>query len=474
MRYLCRLSHQKRWQSCLVVVFIALVVMMLGLSIRQTPRVHAAGNGPIIYWDKSMIYPGQNNGNPWGPVGENALIHGQGFPANLQMSIVIVPGNSNQNPALCGKAPAATLGDVTSGGAGTFQLSFTWPGQAGGVNSDYSVCSLSNGLPTSYRDGGPFTVLANSAPSISVSPNSVQPGSTITISGQNWVPPQQVNITITGSSQILNATPTSSGLNTGSFSLTVNIPASAPPGGYVVSGFSNNNVLHAANQNISITTPATPTPTPTVTPTPTPTVTATATGTATVTAGSTVTAGPGNTPTSTSANSGSSNSGSTGGGGPSPIILIVFIAVALVLLTSIGLIIFMVLHHAPPQNKRPQRGGAPVRPGPNNGGAFANTGYPASPNAAPGNVPYDGFVAAGWQPQPSANTSDIFGQATQFTPGYSQTGPTMSAPNNPVFPPGTSPIPNPNTPTCVSCGRPLLPNAVRCDNCGMPANIPGW
>jgi len=270
----------------------------------------------------------------------------------------------------------------------------------------------------------------------------------------------------------LSATPTSNGINSGTFSLTVNIPASAQSGGYVVSGFSGNNVLHAANQNISITTPATPTPTPTTTPSPTPTVTATATGTATVTAGGSSTAGSGNTPTGTAANSGSSNSGSTGGG-PSPIVLVVFIAIALVLLTSIGLIIFMVLHRAPPQNKRPTRGGAPVRPGPN-GGAFANTGYPASPNAAPGNIPYDGFVAAGWQPQPPANTSDIFSQSTQSAPGYGQPEPGMSASNNPAFPPGASPTPNTNTPLCVSCGRPLLPNAVQCDNCGMPANIPGW
>ena len=474
MRNLWRLSHRQRWRSFPVVVFIALVAIMLGLSIGHAPRADAAGNGPLISWDKSMIYPGQNNGNPWGPVGENALIHGQGFPANLRVSVILVPGNSNQNPALCSKAPAATLGNVTTSGAGAFQLSFTWPGQAGGINSAYSVCSLSNGLPMSYRDGGPFTVLANSVPSIAVSPNSVQPGSAITISGQNWVPPQQVNITVTGSSQLLSATPTSNGINTGTFSLTVNIPASAQPGGYVVSGFSGNNVLHAANQNMSITTPATPTPT--ATPSPTPTVTATATSTATVTAGGTSTVGPGNTPAST--NSGSSNSGSTGG--PSPIILIVFIAVALVLLTSIGLIIFMVLHRAPPQNKRPTRG-APVRPGPYNGGAFPNTSYPASPNATPGNAPYDGFVAAGWQPQPPTNPSDIFSQSTQFAPGYSQPGTGMFAPNNPAFPPasplppGTSPIPaNTNTQLCMSCGKPLLPNAVQCDHCGMPANIPGW
>jgi hypothetical protein len=474
MHSLWRLSCRQRWVFFPIAMFIALAVMLCGLCIRQTPRVHAAGSGPVISWDKSMIYPGENNGDPWGPVGENAIIHGQNFSANLSLSVVLVQGNSNQNPALCSKAPVATIGSVSTGGAGMFQLNFTWPGQAGVINGEYSVCSLSNGLPISYRDGGPFTVLASSAPSVAVSPNSVQPGGSITISGQNWVPPQQVNITVTGSSQLLSATPTSSGLNTGTFSLNVNIPSNASPGGYVVSGFTGNNVLHAPNQNISITVPATPTPT--ATPSPTPTATAKATVTTTATVGGTSTAGPGNTPTSTSANSGSNNSGSTGGGGgPSPLVLIVFIAIALVLLTSIGLIIFMVLHRAPPQNKRPTRGGAPAPHGPYNGSA-ANSSYPASPNAAP----YDGFVAAGWQPQPPANTSGIFSQATQFTPGYSQPGAGMSAPNNPAFapasplPPSTSPMPGMNAPICPNCGRLLLPNAVRCDNCGMPANIPGW
>ncbi len=474
MQYLWRSFHQQQWLSLPIITFIALVVMTLGLYVRQAPQTRAAGTGPIINWDSNMIYPGQNNGDPFGPVGENALVHGQNFPAGLRVTVVLAQGNSIQNPSLC-KTRVATVGSVTTNGAGTFQLSFTWPGQAGVVNGIYSVCSFSNGLPVSYRDGGPFTVLASSSPSISISAGSVQPGSSIAINGQNWVPPQQVNIAVTGSSQLLSATPSSTGRNTGTFSITVTIPASAQPGSYAVSAYTGNNILHAGNQNLSITTLATPTPTATPSPTPTATTTVTAT------------AGPGNTPTSTPAGSGSSNSGSTSGGsggGPSGIILVVFIAIALVLLTSIGLIIFMVLHRAPPQNKRPTRGGVPAKPGPSyNGGAFANSGYPTPPNAAPGNVPYDGFVASNWQSQPPTGSSAIFSQATQFAPGYNQPEPGMPAPNNQVFSPlpyaspvasGAAPAPNTNIPRCMNCDKPLLPNAVRCDSCGMPTNIPGW
>ncbi len=445
MWHVMHLSLNYRRLALLVIAIIAGIMLSCTLWAYAPSQVHAAGDGPIINWDSSMIYPGQNGGNPWGPVGEKAIVHGANFLPNIQINIILALGNSNGNPSLC-KAPVATVGTVTTSSSGTFLLSFTWPSQAGAVNSRYSVCSISgsSGLPASYRDGGPFTVLSASPPSFSVSPNSIQSGSSITISGQNWVPPQQVTISITGSSQLLNESQTSSGLNSGTFSITYTVPSSAQAGSYAVNVTASNSVLRAGGQNLSIAIPATPTPTPTVTPSPSPTDTATVTATA----------GPGGTPTNASSSGGPTNTGNSGSGGPSLLILGILGAIMLVLLTSIGLIIYMVLHRSPQQQKRPIiPGSAPS--GKSAGGAFPTSRYPTAPNATPGGTSY-----AGWQPQ-QVSSPDLYNQATMAAPSASGAAADSTVPG----------------PRCLNCGNPLLPNAVRCDACGIPIGTglyPGW
>lgn len=410
-------------------MLISAAAILLCLLWTRSPRVLAAGTGGIISWDSSMIYAGQNNGNPWGPVGEHAIVHGANFVPGVQLNIILAHGNSNGNPSVC-KAPVATAGTVTTSATGTFLLSFIWPSQAGSVNSMYSICSVttSGGVLVSNRDGGSFTVLSSGLPSFSVSPNSVQPGSAITISGQNWVPPQQVTISITGGSQLLNETQNSSGLNSGTFSITYTVPASTQGGSYAVN-VSASSVLSASSQNLSVAVPATPTPTPTATATPTATDTVTPTGTAAITA----TAGTTNTPTGASSNSGPTNTGSSGGG-PSLFILGILGAIALVLLTSIGLIVFMVMSRSPQQKKGP-----------------------AIPGNAPGAIAYRAtgglsHTASGWQPQ-QTGSPNLHSQAT------------MAAPAD-LAPAG---------PRCMNCGRPLATNAARCDACGTQTGLyPGW
>src|SRR5213593_1026097 len=92
-----------KWRFSLA---LGLLLMMMG-SVYQSSAARAAGGGPIIHWNSSMIYAGQNNGNPWGPVGENASVNGQNFPPNLGVHLVLAQGDSNNNPAIC-KAAVAT------------------------------------------------------------------------------------------------------------------------------------------------------------------------------------------------------------------------------------------------------------------------------------------------------------------------------------------------------------------------------
>ncbi len=64
-------------RHCILALVLALVIIS-GIALYHPPLAHAAGP-PTLTWDSTMIYPGQNNGNPWGPPGENALVHGAGF-----------------------------------------------------------------------------------------------------------------------------------------------------------------------------------------------------------------------------------------------------------------------------------------------------------------------------------------------------------------------------------------------------------
>jgi hypothetical protein len=447
MRYTYALTgtNRKRWLVfALTSVLLAASFAMLLVTLAPSSPTFAAN--AIIHWDSSMIYAGQNNGNPWGPVGENALVHGENFPSNRQLSILLAPGNSNNGPSVC-KSPVATVGNVTTSDAGTFELHFSWPAAAGSVNDTYSICSIlasGTGGVASFRDDGPFTVLSSNAPGISVAPASLNPGSSVTVSGQNWVPPQQVSITITGSNQLASATTTSSGLNSGTFSVNISIPSGAQPGSYVVSADTSNNLLHSGTQNINIALAPTPTATATATPTATPTDTPSATDTPNATS----TASTSSTGTSNTTPPGP-NSSNSGGNGPSALVLGLFLAIALIILVALGLIIYMVLHRS---SKQPE---LPI--------ASANNYMAPFPGMAPD-------YQAQMQQGNLFNAADQTWQYGMSPPGYAQS---MSDQQNQPYtifeqPTGLMPGTSTNIPICPQCGRRVLANAVRCDGCGMP------
>ncbi len=304
--------HVLIWASLLATLLFA---AQAAVSMPHAPIARAAGSGPIIHWNASMIYAGENNGNPWGPVGENASVQGVNFPANQQFRLVLVQGDSNNDAALC-HSPVATVGSATSNSAGQFYQNYSWPAAAGQVNKAYSICAIkaADGSVASSKDDGPFTVLASSPPVINISPASVAAGSTVTVTGHNWVPPQQVNINIAGcadcepgNTEVTSVTAHSTGLNDGSFSIVVTIPASTKAANYVVnaqtqSGMDANYISGVKHLTITAAAPAA---TSTTAPTSTPTAAATTTPVSTVTP----TAVPGANNTGSNNGSDSSNSG---------------------------------------------------------------------------------------------------------------------------------------------------------------------
>jgi hypothetical protein len=428
------------------------LIAMLAITLHLAPAVQAAssaGGGSIIHWNSNMIYAGQNNGLPWGPVGENAGVSGANFPPNQQLRLVLVAGNINNNHALC-KSARATVGSVTTDGSGAFQHDFTWPAAAGQVNSEYSICGLSaaDGNIVSHQDDGPFTVLSASPPTLSVSPNSVSPQGTVTFSGQNWVPPQTVTISVNNNAFNTIAT-NSSGLNSGTFSVTFTFPSSVQSGSYTFTGNTANGLLVSGTTTATIT--ALPTPTATVT------TTATVTGTPTATDTTTPTAATNTTSTNSSNNTGNTSSGNAG-----QILLVgLIVAVVLILLAGAGLVIYMIMQRSSSQKTAPDSPpgtyGQPMPPG----GPYADFGSPMQ----------------------SSSSFNAYDQATQQGVTYPGSGPLMQ-PTGPMdnyvqpmqqggAPPGSMPANSFHSTgtiasVCMNCGMPLAPSDMRCNQCGMP------
>lgn len=408
------------------------LLLLISFFLYHAPAARAGGGGMIIHWDTSMIFAGQNNGYPWGPVGENAIVHGANFSPSQQLNLIVVPGDSNNNATLCQQA-GITIATVETDTSGTFTQNFKWPASAGQVNQEYSLCTklASDGTSIiSSQDDGPFTVLTANPPVIDISPASVQAGGTVTVTGHNWVPPQQVSINIAGcaacepgNSEVTNASTTSHGLNDGSFSVSITIPASTKPGSYVVDAltpsgleaFYTTGVKHLTIAGSSVTSP------PTAIPSPSAQATVSATSVSTATA------------TTSVSSTGNANTGSSDNGGNSnTFVLILLIVIALVLFAIAGIVIFKAMQRSRNQDhpvetaqymQRMQQGASP-------------------PNFA--------------QPQP-------------LPPGWTPSNfnqPTQQASYTPI-PQGQSYNTVGQSVACRNCGRPLPPNVIVCNTCGM-------
>lgn len=434
-----RKAHSQSWQLWAVAL---LLLPLLAVFLDQVPAALAAGGDPIIHWDSTMIYAGQNNGYPWGPVGENTIVHGANFSSNQQLRLIVVPGDSNNNALVC-KQTGVTVATVTTNTSGTFDQNFPWPASANQINQGYSICSIlaAGGKVASSKDDGPFTVLTANPPVIDISSNNVQAGGNVTVTGHNWVPPQQVSINIAGcaacepgSSEVTNVSTTSTGLNAGSFSVSVAIPASTKPGNYVVDALTSTGLeafYTTGVQHLTITAaPITSPPTVNPTPTKSPAATATATQAATVTA----------TTTSSGTTDSTSSGSSDNGGKNNTLFIIVLIAIALVLFAIAGVIIFIPM-------LRSRSRAAPAKPAQYMQHMQQNDSSPNFGQPQP--------TPPGWPPS-------NFNQPTQRQGSY-----TPMLPGGPYNNYGQVSL-------CMNCSRPLPPNAMVCNVCGtQQAATPG-
>src|SRR5262245_31389870 len=109
-----------RLRRCALALALAVSITALALlGLRSAPMAQAAGacasatTVPCIRWAGSMIYAGQNNGNPEGPVGEHASVHGIRFtPGTYTLAVVKGDVNaSGQNPVeFCKQSQKVAVG----------------------------------------------------------------------------------------------------------------------------------------------------------------------------------------------------------------------------------------------------------------------------------------------------------------------------------------------------------------------------
>lgn len=407
---------------------------LVTVALLQSPHAQAGGLDPVIHWDANMIYPGQNNGYPWGPVGELAVVHGEKFTGSSVLGqpikLALIQGDVNNPPGgdssyeFCKLAgPKIALGQANVDGSGKFDYNFTWPAAAG--SGMYSICAYDtlDGFPVGNIDDGPFTALSG-PPSVAVSRSSVGQGESITVTGKNWTPPQDVNVYIAACVDcdgpiVVAGTAQSSGLHAGTFSISFTIPSGATPGDYVAGANAHGGVLDvgpSGGKHVAIIAAA-----------PTATTLSSPTAQATVAAGA-----------------GGENSGgdSTNALGVSPLVLILLVAgILLLLLVLIVLLAVMLSRRGGKKPPASAMSGAP----PDWGGPYS--GYGAEPPPPAGGTVQQNWrtLPPGWgdQTPPTVSSGLPQGDDSPTRANFSQ------IPNSayPPAPPPNYPTPGAETPT---------------------------
>lgn len=275
----------------------ALALSASGLNavppVRATGGCASGGSGPCIEWQANFLLP---DGSTYigGPAGTHVTILGGGFSAADGKKISIGLGKGNDifginpapSPTFRTQSHKSTGATATISG-GSFIVSFAWP--SGLSTGHWSACAYiaSTGMPAGGAAGNTnnaaFNCTSPNRPKLSVSPATILPGTTITVTGQGWLPDMntivvEVRTCATCSTYIARYGNAVSSGSAGDFSVRLSIPAAAHLGTYTLwAGASAIPVdTGTTGPHLTVVTSLAPT----ATPKPSPTATALATATA--------------------------------------------------------------------------------------------------------------------------------------------------------------------------------------------------
>lgn len=299
------------------------------LTYIQLPSAYAAGT--ITRPGVAQVTISLPGGGPLvGHPGTKVHLEGTGFTPSVNAALYTTPTNdpakclSGADPAALGLTSFATKPTVAVQADGTFQVDTTWPNSAAIATTVYYVCAIAGPAQTpgglsanGFTVAQPVTIKV-----MPQSPTTVSPGSQVTISGANWLPPQALTVAIVppGEAGVVVSDHVTSDAN-GNFSLMLTIPSTTGAGTYSVSVIADNEPTMKATLANAVTVAVAATPTPTATTAPTATATTAPTPTATT---------PASTPPPTT----------NGGGGGGMTILIFALGGIGTVLIVVGIVLF--------------------------------------------------------------------------------------------------------------------------------------
>ena len=185
-------------------ITIAYFCLLALSSLTPSPALAAQQGSADPIFSFGPVYAEQNGGNAIGAVGSRATLQVSGLAATKLISgttalIYILPLNAVIAPNACGSTTQfIAIGSETISGA-SFIYAFDWPATAtksnAGSNGLYAACIIEQDDTTvsfySAKAGasagpGTFTVTTDAAAGLSVTPNIVRPGDSITVKGVDW------------------------------------------------------------------------------------------------------------------------------------------------------------------------------------------------------------------------------------------------------------------------------------------------
>lgn len=291
----------------LAVVALATVTIVSAATGSRIPAARA--DNPKL----NIIVPHPAEKHTQGPVGTNITVRAEGLNAGDTYALGYANADAGCGAGFQAFQNATETMTETVGNDGTFSATVAWPSSANFIGVTYYICAQNQplaGAPLALtvQSDESFRVDAANAPVIDVAPaasatpadgtaspappnGSFYQHSTITLSGQNFVP-GGMSLLIAVSGQRLqqpadfqtaaqNALRTSDGerkinsQSSGDIDATVTLPASLAHGNYYVYVFSTDGSDQAipslvASKQITIATAPTPQPTATIAPTHTP------------------------------------------------------------------------------------------------------------------------------------------------------------------------------------------------------------
>ncbi len=263
-------------------------------SVVTAPAARADSLGTI-----TILVPNPQGNAVQGPVGTNVTISGSGMNPNDSYQI----GYATQDIGCSSGFQAFSGLSANTDGNGNFQsLTFAWPSSVANVGTVYYICAQDSSN-SQAQSQATFQVAASQPPAITLTPvaastptgasttppSGFYPGSTVQISGANFLPGGASLLVYLTTSPIQQQSDMNKAVqlppvngqgatsqSDGTVSVTVQIPTSQAVGNYfiyVVSSDSQQGILPSLVAGAPVTLGNAPTPTPTATPSPSPTAT---------------------------------------------------------------------------------------------------------------------------------------------------------------------------------------------------------